>query len=933
MIFSKFFKAKWQHKDSNVRITAIGNLNIANPEDKNILINLAQQDENELVRRTALIKLADFDLWLNESDNNSNKRVKEYAQKQVTQILSGNHQITLSDESKLKYIQNVKSLAGLEAWLTTETNDKLVIALYEKINKPQLLTSVFTQKPKLIIQRYLLEKVTDKSQLEKLAKKACNDEITAEINHKIAEIDRLLELPKALSKKTQLNLSKFLALTDVADYGVMLSKKEALLAEWQSLSSEFDCLTEQEKDVFITKHAAIETQLDKIFAPKAEAYQQKLIADKLAEEQQSAKVFFEKEIAQINQSLTTSIFEDTEVDETLFELTFTRITQQLNESVLSSADKRHFLNVLKQQQDKLKQIPVIAKSVTDATQLIAKISQLALPSSNEEFNERQPIYNDWLSQWKIVEKQASGVLPESITNAQKEITLAWNAGLAPFIAEQKKQFSQVQKKINELKRFISGGRYNIAFGIFKRIEKSFEQLSEKQKSRIQKDFDAVSEKMAELSDWEHYIATPRKQELLEEIQSLVNTPLDNPNDQAAKVKEYRTKWNSLGHADDDIERQLNTEFNEYCEQAFAPCRLYYKEQEKIRELHLSARLAVLKEITTFVEACEQDPVDWKNVDVQLNKFQQQWQAAGEVERGKYKDIQAQYNELVQPIKKRLRAYHDDNAVLKKSLIENAVKASENDDIFAAINTVKDLQNQWKNVGYSGVKHENKLWKEFRAVNDALFKKRDEVQETSKAQHQTLLDQLNTQLDALQTAAKSYESINELSTAQSDAQAILSQALSLKPINKKFIHKTEAFISAINDKTNQIKNNKEKQTWHAIFAVLESMAQEGANAEEIQETEFFNQISPAWKKRLTDVMQKSEQVDRLEDTLMLEIFAGQESPETYKAERMQVQVKLMQEQMVSGNTVDLQASFISWLQKGAINQTDLALIERIKPIYC
>jgi hypothetical protein len=42
---------------------------------------------------------------------------------------------------------------------------------------------------------------------------------------------------------------------------------------------------------------------------------------------------------------------------------------------------------------------------------------------------------------------------------------------------------------------------------------------------------------------------------------------------------------------------------------------------------------------------------------------------------------------------------------------------------------------------------------------------------------------------------------------------------------------------------------------------------------------------------------------------------------------------MQEQMVSGNAVDLEASFISWLKKGSINSTDLSLIERIKPIYC
>ncbi|WP_441003345.1 DUF349 domain-containing protein [Pseudocolwellia agarivorans] len=934
MIFSNFFKAKWQHKDSNVRITAINNdLDVNTPEHLVILKDLLQHDESELVRRTALIKLADFDIFLNESENNTNKKIKEFSRKQVTQILTGEHSISLSKDKKLQYIQTANSLLGLEAWLTSETDTSLVIALFDKINKPQLLMSVFSQKPQAEIQHHLLKQVTEKSQLEKLLKKACNEDISAKITDKITEIDRLIELPKTISKKAQLNLSKFLALTDVADYGVMLSKKVPLLDEWQSLLLEFDYLAKEDRDIFIAKHKTIEAQVEKLFAPKAEAYQQQLIAEKLEQEQKEAKAFFNTEIAKISQSLTTAIFEQAEVDETLFELTFTSLMQQLNDSVLSNADKGYLSKALKQEQHKLTQIPLIAQSVTDATQLIAKISQLALPTNNHEFNERQPIFNDWLEQWRAVEKQSSGVLPESITNAQKEIASSWNKGLAPFVADQKAQLNQAQKKINELKRIISSGKFNIAFGVFKRIEKIVEQLSEKQKIRIQKDFDAVSEKMAELSDWEHYIATPRKQKLIEDIQQLVKVPLDNPNDQAAKVKEYRQIWNSLGHAEDDVERQLNNEFNEYCEQAFAPCRLFYKEQEKIREQHLAARLAVIEDVRAFSQSYAQEPVDWKHVDVQLNKFQQKWQSAGEVERTKYKEIQAQYNDLVQPIKKLLRAYNDENAVLKKALVASAIEASKSDDVFAAIQTVKGLQNQWKNIGYSGVKHENKLWKEFRAINDTLFSKRDELNESNKAQQQTLLDQLNTQLDDLQNIVKTNESIKELDVSKSNAQGILAQALSIKPINKKFVHKIEACIKEIELKVSYIHSNKDKQTWQAIFSVLEIIAKNEMNVEEMQETEAFMQLSTAWKKRLTDVAQQSKTVDRQEETLKLEIFAGQESPESFKSQRMQVQVQLMQEQMVSGNSVDLQAGFISWLQKGSINSTDLSLIERIKPIYC
>ena len=58
MIFSKFLKKKWQHKNSTVRVEAINSsLSIDEPEQREIIEALAANDDNENVRRAALIKL------------------------------------------------------------------------------------------------------------------------------------------------------------------------------------------------------------------------------------------------------------------------------------------------------------------------------------------------------------------------------------------------------------------------------------------------------------------------------------------------------------------------------------------------------------------------------------------------------------------------------------------------------------------------------------------------------------------------------------------------------------------------------------------------------------------------------------------------------------------------------------------------------------
>jgi hypothetical protein len=934
MIFSRFFKAKWQHKDSNTRITAINDdLTLQNPEHKQILLNLAQQDQSDLVRKTALLKLNDFDVWLEESQNNSSKKTKEFLLRQINLILLDKANISVSKDKKLAYIQNVNSVAGLEAWLAEEEDSDIIISLYEKLNKPQLLTSIFGQKQQVSIQRYLLSDVEDKDLLEKLIKKSCDDNIATLIQTKIADIEYKLELPKTVAKKAQLNLSKFLALIDVSDYGVMEARKVELLDEWATLSKDFGCLAEKDKETFETKHITITGQLDKVFAPKAEAYKQQIIADNLKKEQDQVRSVFETETSTLQQHLTTSIFEFADVDEAAFNSTISTLLQKVSESVLNDYEKKHFTVLLQDLQRKLTQLPVIAQSVSDATYHISKISQLALPTNAEELNERQPIFKDWVAKWKEIEAQASGVLPESIVTAYREIVSHWRKGLAPLITEQKQQLGQTQKKISELNRLISSGKFNIAFGVFKRVEKLFAQLSPEQQRRAQKDFDSVSEKMAELSDWEHYIATPRKQKLLEEIKALVEIPLDNPNDQANKVKEYRKLWNSLGHADDEVERSLNNEFNDCCEQAFAPCRLFYKEQEKIREQHLIVRKAILENVKTLAASCDSESVNWKDVDSQLNQIQQQWQSAGEVERSVYKDIQSQFNDAIRPIKEALKSYKNQNVVLKQSLIEKAKGALALDNVFDGISIVKGLQSDWKEVGYTGAKNENRLWKEFRTLNDSVFNKRDEVTASNKAQQQVQSQEIADKLTELDVQLASITDVKGLASLQSEYEGLLAQTLSIKPLNKTLIRQLEGGISNVKTSIDNLKTNKEKQNWQNIFWVLEQIAVKELEADDIKSSDAFSQMPQSWQKRLTDVMNNQDKADRLENTLMLEIFAGQESPAEYKNERMKVQVKLMQEQMVSGTDVNLHESFIAWLQQGGFNANDLALIERIKPIYC
>ncbi|PKG80920.1 DUF349 domain-containing protein [Colwellia sp. 75C3] len=904
------------------------------------------------MRRAALIKVGTFDCYLEASKDNNQVKVKQFAAKQVHDILATDHNVVISTEQKQTLLAQqattpVLSTALLEAWLAHEQDSAIMIALYQQISARKttmhLLTHSFSQKQNPDFQTYLLNQVDDSKVLEKLSKKACNDLLTQQIEDKIAAIQAAIEKPQKLTKQIQLTLSKLQALKDVADYGVYKKRKTLLISDWQALEAEFDVFTAEELVVFNDKYQSIVTQLEKLFIAKAENYQQQIISDKLAHDKQQDKKEFTQQLNQISQGITTAVFSSDNVDEEQFKELLRQLTTDIKASVLNKAEQDGFITQVTKLTTRLGEIPEIAESVSEATNLISKISQLTLPKSLDELNDRQETYNDWLKAWRVIERKTAGILPESIVKAQKEIVSNWQGGLKSLQSQQKELFFQHKKRLVDIKRLLSNGKFKVCFGLFKGVKESIHQLSAQQQQQLQRDFDQVSEKMVELSDWEHYIATPRKQELLLAMQTLVETPLDNPNEQATKVKEYRNTWNSLGHADEDVDKQLNEQFNQLCEQAFAPCRLFYAEQDKIRLQHLEQRQKLLEKAEQFVvnlnESQEAQTVDFKKLDGQLNNLQQQWNNAGEVDRNQYKKLQLKFKNAITPIKNAISVFHLSNSTEKQALITKAEALLASEDVLAAIESAKQLQQTWREIGFAGNHQENQLWQKFREVNDALFSKRQQFKSDQQAalstQQQVFVDQVVIIEESLNSLANKDDK-QVLQSIEQQAQTLLNDVIAHRPVIKPVANRLERIIKNIEQVIKSNSQVKESQSWSNLFELLSLHAQNKQELAELQTSAVFNNMTSFWQKRFQEHVKLTKQVQassRFDKTLEIEILGKSDSPADLAAQRMKVQVQLMQEQMLSGTEIDLSKLLVDWLMLGQLAESDLPLIERLKGIYC
>ena len=953
MIFNLFkSKNKWQHKDSNVRITAINEeLDYNNSENKITLLSLLNNDDSELVRRAVLLKLNNFDDYYTASISNSNQNVQEFSYTVIQDILANAHTIQLTLDQKQNFLSALVStpevnFSLLNYWFDHEQDSQIIVSLFQtlikKKNSTSFLLQIFSKKNHSEVQTSILSlaipELNDQVFLTKLAKKSASPDVTQLINEKLAQLIEQKEKPVKLLKQTQLLLSKLLALKDLSDFGQYSDKRNILEQEWQQYLPDFGCLSDEEKQVLLSKYAKITSQVTQLFAPKEEAYQQDKIAKQLIQDKQIVKDKVSQALSELSLQITTIVFEGDALNQNDFSAQLNQLNQQLVTSVLTKQEQEHFLNQIKQLEKRLTQLPEIAQSVSQATYLISEISQLTLPTTLDELNERSKVYQNWLTQWREVEHKACGILPQSIKDAYQEIYVLWQNGLKPLQNEQQQLFVQTKKKLSDIKRLQLNGKFKVCFGLFKGVNQVITLLSVKQQQQLQRDFDSVSAKMAEISDWEHYIATPRKQQLLSDIATLVSDPLENPNEQADKVKAYRKIWNSLGHADESVDHELNAQFNLACEQAFAPCRLFYAEQEKLREQHLVARNEIITEAQQLVDSItetESSAINFKFLDGQLNKLQQRWQQAGEVDRQRYQKLYRQFKKTLQPIKQAIKDFHDANAISKKNLITEAKEQLDLDDIAQAIDTVKNLQKQWREIGFAGTRQESQLWQNFRSINDQVFAKRDDLKSSQQTEIASLTTEFRQRLEQIKTQAVDYQ----LAQSKAQAEALLGDVFRCKPVIKPVVLEIESFIKEVTQSIAAQDNKAEEENWRSLFYLLDQVANDDSNIsfENLIENNSneYQKLTKFWQKRLQEQLLLNTKADakaREVKTLEIEILAQVESPSAYAEQRLSVQISLMQQQMLSGVGIDLPQSLINWLRIGRLTEADITLLERLKKIY-
>ena len=241
-----------------------------------------------------------------------------------------------------------------------------------------------------------------------------------------------------------------------------------------------------------------------------------------------------------------------------------------------------------------------------------------------------------------------------------------------------------------------------------------------------------------------------RQEIVDQIKSLVQRPVDEVKDEIDSLKQsyYKLRKAEIEAARkqfeenkdvedevftpeaDELEEILKSLLNTFKEKKAA----FAEEQERIKEVNLVRKKEILDEIKALTE-------DSDNINKRYNDFQQLQQSFKEITNipaSAVNDLWKSYQLYVErfydllKINKELRDYDfKENLDQKIALCEAAEALSENEDIIGAFKSLQALHEEWKGIGPVAKELRDELWNRFKAASSVINKRHQQHFESLK----------------------------------------------------------------------------------------------------------------------------------------------------------------------------------------------------------
>jgi len=255
-------------------------------------------------------------------------------------------------------------------------------------------------------------------------------------------------------------------------------------------------------------------------------------------------------------------------------------------------------------------------------------------------------------------------------------------------------------------------------------KENIEEVNLKYKEALDKYYEIRKQFFAAMEVEKKENAT-KKLALLEKLEPFAAFASDKARDwnkATEEVMALQETWKKIGRVPRQDSTTLWNRYRAACDSFFANKASFFKKFDEERAQNLQKKRELCEKAESFLGSTE-----WEKTAEKLKGLQAEWKQVGPVPYRQseklWKRFRAACDKFFESKREHYRSIRDQeeaNLKLKEELIASIQGLPLDEGIDGAVQHVKQVQEQWKQIGRVPIKDKDSIWKKFRAEIDAYF---------------------------------------------------------------------------------------------------------------------------------------------------------------------------------------------------------------------
>ncbi len=400
---------------------------------------------------------------------------------------------------------------------------------------------------------------------------------------------------------------------------------------------------------------------------------------------------------------------------------------------------------------------------------------------------------------------------EALMNRFKSKKANYNADL------EKQKDVNLQKKheiLEALRKFVDAEETNTSISALKKIQqdwKSIGPIPHQFTRSLWASYNALIDRFYdnrsiyfELKELDRKKNLEGKIEICEKAELLANG--SNLKEAIKELNELHEEFKHIGPVPQDQQEVVWQRFKSASDQIYSRRKEYLHDLKKNLQENLEMKTKLMEEVEKFADFASDNIVDWNNKTREILDIQKKWESVGAIPKEQAKSVNKNFWSSFKSFFsnknkffKKLEGMREENLKRKEELIGKAAAIKDSDNWEETANQLKEIQQEWKNIGPVPEKFKNEIFIRFKAECDEFFDRKRQHGKEVESEYQVNLTKKEEICDVLESMIndKSFD-VDKFQQLHETYESIgYVPRNAIKKIQKRFSSISEKFLDEAN----------------------------------------------------------------------------------------------------------------------------------------